>query len=74
MSQDTIFTCPDCGSERVTVTAEQMFFVNGGEHYCHSVKTQDDDAKSRCLACLWEGRRTDLKETEAPPRKRSKRK
>ena len=51
------FTCPECDSEEVVVTAEQMFMVNTGEHYCHSVKTQDNDAKVLCLACRWTGHR-----------------
>lgn len=52
--------CPECGSLNVTVTAEQMFMVNTGAHYCHSVKTQDDDAKAGCLDCQWTGRRDQL--------------
>ena len=52
--------CPECGSDKVTVTAEQAFMVNTGEHYCHSVKTQDSDAKARCLACGWVGEHKDL--------------
>lgn len=55
-------TCPECGSEEVTVTAEEMFMANTGDHYCHSVKTQDSDAKASCLDCQWEGRREQLKE------------
>lgn len=58
---DETLTCPDCGSDKVTVTAEQMFMVNTGNHYCHSVKTQDDDSKAYCLACLWTGQRKDLR-------------
>ena len=54
---DNKLTCPECGSEDVAVTAEQMFMVNTGDHYCHSVKTQDDEAKATCLACRWTGRR-----------------
>jgi transcription elongation factor Elf1 len=50
-------TCPECGSEQVTVTAEQSFMANTGEHYCHSVKTHDDEAKARCLDCQWTGHR-----------------
>ena len=57
---DEKLICPACGSDRVVVTAEQMFMVNTGEHYCHSVKTQDSDAKAKCLACHWEGTRQDL--------------
>lgn len=54
--------CPHCGSDQVTVTAEQMFMVNSGDHYCHSVKTHDDCAKAECLSCEWEGKRCDLQE------------
>lgn len=62
MDDDTL-TCPICGSDEVAVTAEQMFMVNTGGHYCHSVKTQDDDAKATCLACRWTGERKDLTRT-----------
>lgn len=55
-------TCPECGSEKVAVTAEQMFMANTGDHYCHSVKTQDSDAKADCLDCRWTGQRQHLKE------------
>lgn len=61
--RESILVCPACGSEKVAVTAEQMFMANTGEHYCHSVKTQDGDAKATCLACRWEGQRQDLKDT-----------
>ena len=57
---DELMTCPKCGSAEVVVTAEQMFMANTGEHYCHSVKTQDDDAKALCLACRWRGLRNNL--------------
>lgn len=57
MSTDEKLVCPECGSEEVTVTAEQMFMVNTGEHYCHSVKTQDDEAHALCLSCRWTGHR-----------------
>lgn len=53
-------TCPQCRSEEVAVTAEQMFMVNSGDHYCHSVKPHDDDAKATCLACRWTGIRQGL--------------
>lgn len=59
---DPTLTCPDCGSDRVALTAEQMFMANTGEHYCHSVKTQDSNAKATCLDCRWEGRRDQLKD------------
>ena len=57
---DTILTCPKCGSERVTTEHHQMFMVNSGEHYCHSMKTQDPDSPATCLDCRWEGERKDL--------------
>ena len=60
MDEPTL-TCPNCGSRKVTVTAEQMFMVNTGEHYCHSVKTQDDNAKATCLKCDWSGQRIELR-------------
>lgn len=60
--EDVLYTCPECGSEEVAVTAEQMFMVNTGGHYCHSVKTHDPEAKATCLECRWEGRRDQLKE------------
>jgi hypothetical protein len=44
----------------VTVTEETTWMVNTGEHYCHSVKTQDPDAKTTCLTCGWDGRRDQL--------------
>ena len=52
--------CPECGSLKVATTAEQMFMVNTGEHYCHSVKAHDADSKATCLACRWTGRRDQL--------------
>ena len=56
-----MLTCPQCDSEQVTVTAEQAVMANTGEHYCHSVKPHDDNAKAECLNCWWEGRRDHLK-------------
>lgn len=61
MSEEKTLICPECESEEVAVTAEQMFMVNTGGHYCHSVKTQDSNAKAACLACGWTGDRKDLK-------------
>lgn len=58
---EPIYVCPECGSDRVTTEHHQMFMVNTGEHYCHSVKPQDADSPATCLACLWEGERGDLK-------------
>lgn len=57
-------TCPECGSPEVTLTHEQSFMANTGEHYCHSVKTQDPDAKANCLNCWWLGRHDQLIVTE----------
>ena len=51
----TIFCCPECGSPNVTETEEQKWMVNTGEHYCHSVKPHDADAKCDCLDCGWTG-------------------
>jgi transcription elongation factor Elf1 len=56
--------CPKCNSTDVVVTAETMFMANTGEHYCHSVKAHDSDAKAKCLACDWEGYRIWLKEED----------
>ena len=61
--------CPECGSKEVTVTAEQAFMVNTDEHYYHSVKTQDPDAKASCLDCGWVGRRDGLKKLAAANKK-----
>ena len=64
-TENAVLVCPECGSTEVAVTAEQMFMVNSGEHYCHSVKTQDDDAKAECLnaGCSWAGCRSQLVST-----------
>lgn len=58
--EDLQFKCPKCDSQKIAVTAEQMFMVNTGDHYCHSVKTHDADAKSTCLDCHWAGTRSQL--------------
>lgn len=60
---DTILTCPDCGSQNVTLSHVQTFMANTLEHYCHSVKTQDGNSRSMCLECDWEGQRFQLVET-----------
>lgn len=60
MTQEPFLTCPECDAEDVVVTAEQMFYINTGEHYCHSVKTHDDNAKVKCLVCDWCGQRWQL--------------
>ncbi len=59
----TLLVCPKCGSTEVAVTAEEMFMVNTGDHYCHSVKTHDHNAKADCLGCRWEGQRAHLLES-----------
>ena len=56
--------CPECASSLVVVTAEQMFDANTGDHYCHSVKTQDPDAKAKCRICQWTGRRDELQDAD----------
>lgn len=61
-AKEPALTCPECGSAEVTVTEESMWMVNSGEHYCHSVKAHDHDAKATCLTCRWEGRRDGLKQ------------
>lgn len=60
MENETL-TCPECGSENVTVTHVQKFMANTGEHYCHVTKTQDQDSEAGCLDCGWSGWRDDLK-------------
>lgn len=59
---ETLLRCPECDSPEVTVTAEQAFMVNTGEHFCHSVKTHDANATAKCLDCDWVGQRSQLKE------------
>ncbi len=59
--EQTVFACPSCGSENVAVTEETMFLVNTMEHWCHSVKAHDDDAKATCLHCQWTGKRHQFK-------------
>ena len=56
----SIYTCPECGSSKVTLTHEQSFMANTLEHYCHSVKVQDPDSKATCLECWWHGRHDEL--------------
>lgn len=63
MSEESISVCPECGSEQVTSEHHQMFMVNTGEHYCHSVKTHDSDSPASCLKCGWKGVLSDLKES-----------
>ena len=68
MSDEPILTCPACGSESVAVTEESMFMVNSGEHYCHSVKAHDSDAKATCLDCRWVGQRHHLAWSASAPK------
>lgn len=56
----TLCICPECGSTEVTTEHHQMFMVNSGDHYCHSMKTQDGDSPATCLGCRWKGERKDL--------------
>lgn len=58
------YHCPECRSTEVTLTYEQKFMANSGEHYCHSVKTQDPDSKAGCLDCDWTGRHDQLSATD----------
>lgn len=53
-------TCPECGSESVTVTHIQRFYANSGDHYCHTIKVRDPDSGADCLSCGWVGRRDQL--------------
>ena len=59
---DPVYVCPECGSDQVTAEHHQMFMVNTGEHYCHSMKAHDGDSPATCLACRWKGVRSDLVE------------
>ncbi len=53
-------TCPICGSDRVTLAHIQTFMANTLEHYCHSVKVQDNDSPAHCIDCGWNGRHDGL--------------
>lgn len=55
-----IYKCPECGSEEVTTEHHEMFMVNSGAHYCHSMKPHDTCSPSKCLSCGWVGLRRDL--------------
>ena len=69
VTYDKISICPECGSEEVTSEYHQMFMVNSGEHYCHSMKTHDSDSPSSCLACGWGGKLWELVEVDDPKAK-----
>ena len=64
MAKERLLACPDCGSTEVTVSHLQRFMANTGEHYCHSVKTQDGNSESTCLDCEWMGKRNQLVEVK----------
>lgn len=61
MNDNELLKCPECGSNEVTVSHLQRFMANTGDHYCHSVKTQDANSESTCLDCQWIGRLDQLK-------------
>ncbi len=62
---DKLKACPDCGgTDRLFVSAVDLYKVNSGEFYCHSAKTHDDDAEVTCFACDWHGEQSQLVETE----------
>ena len=56
------YHCPECESDQVTTEHHQMFMVNTGDHYCHSMKTHDSDSPANCLNCHWTGERHQLKQ------------
>lgn len=58
--KEIILVCPNCHSDKVTVTEESMFMINGLDYYCQTVKAGDLDAKVNCLDCNWQGQRFDL--------------
>lgn len=60
MTNNRELYCPSCGSNRVTVTEETKYMINTLEHWCHSVKAYDEDAKVDCLVCNWQGIRAQL--------------
>ena len=57
---DNNLLCPECESSNVVVTEETMWYANGYEVFCHSVKSYDNDAKAECLDCEWKGHRKNL--------------
>ena len=60
MTNESELRCPSCGSNQVTVTEETKWMANTMEHWCHSVKAHDADARADCLACCWQGIRAQL--------------
>ena len=61
MTDETLLVCPQCESTEVIVYEEHAVNANTFEHFCHSVKAHDPDAKARCLTCDWTGQRDQLK-------------
>ena len=59
MSEPT-YTCPECGSDRVTAEHIQTFMVYTGGHFSHSIKTNDSNSPARCIRCDWTGVRQNL--------------
>jgi hypothetical protein len=60
-----LLTCPSCGGDRVVLYEETSYMANSGEHYCHSIKMQDPNAKASCLDCQWSGQHDQLNGYEA---------
>ena len=58
--KEPVLRCPECGTDMVIIREEHSVMANTFEHYCHSVKAHDPDAKARCLDCNWKGERKDL--------------
>ena len=54
------FTCPNCGSDKVTLTEVRRVMANTLEHWCFSVKPHDKESSALCVDCWWEGTRADL--------------
>lgn len=57
---EPLLVCPQCESNEVVVYEERAVNANTFEHFCHSVKAHDSDAKARCLTCDWTGERSQL--------------
>ena len=57
---ETFLVCPECFTDQVLVYEERAVMANTFEHWCHSVKAHDDDAKAECLECKWKGDRAGL--------------
>lgn len=52
---EKIYRCPECNSDQVTTEHHQMFMLNTGEPYCHSMKPHDLNSPATCLDCWWLG-------------------